>query len=189
MIYPPPDFEDEHPGEGHTLVEMPFSTKSAGSFIGGDPDCFRLRMQMYLREADHHLVSKVWFGPDAQGPPGHAHGGSMAAVLDHTMGLAAWVTGHPVLAASITINFKHSLPLGNICTVETWVEEVEGKKVLTAGKIYLDDPENPYSTGEGLFISQELERFKGLVEKQEHDEINAKLLDEYAAGEKKPSKS
>jgi acyl-coenzyme A thioesterase PaaI-like protein len=177
--YSPPDFSDEHPGEGHTEIIAPFSTKSGKSFIGGDQDCYRLRLQMYLRDADHHLVSKVWFGPEAQGPPGHAHGGSMAAVLDHTMGIAAWVTGTPVVAAQITINFVRGLPLGSTCTVETWVDKVDGKKVYTRGMIYLEASEKPYSTGEGLFIIQDLERFRGLVADEEPLGENAQRLHDF----------
>ena len=40
---------------------------------------------------DRSLRAKVLFGPGTQGPPGHAHGGSMAAVLDEAMGGAAWM--------------------------------------------------------------------------------------------------
>lgn len=177
--YTAPDLSEEHPGEGHTEIVTPFSTQNAKSFIGGDPDCYRLRLQMYLRDDDQHMVSKVWFGPEAQGPPGHAHGGSMAAVLDHTMGIAAWVTGTPVVAAQITINFLRSLPLGSTCTVETWVDRVEGKKVYTRGRIYLEDEEKPYSSGEGLFIVQDLERFKGLVASEEHLDENAQILTDF----------
>ena len=96
----------------------------------------------------------------------------MAAVLDHCMGIACWVSGHPVVAANISINFHRSIPLGGIYTVETWVEKVEGKKCFAHGEIYLDDAERPYSTGTGLFIIQDLDRFKNLVAKDEQVEGN-----------------
>ena len=70
---------------------MPFSGSGGGSFVEGDPQGDRLRIRMFVRESDCRLLSKVWFGPQAEGPPGHAHGGSQAAILDHTMGVAAWV--------------------------------------------------------------------------------------------------
>jgi len=154
-----PDLEQIPAEEGWTPIEMPFLTKGGASFVGGDPQGHRLRIRMFVRESDYRLRSKVWFGPQAEGPPGHAHGGSQAAVLDHTMGIAAWVAGHPVLAASITIDFRQKLPLGKILNVETWVSEREGKKVFTAGRIYNEDFEKPYSTGEGIFILQRLESF------------------------------
>ena len=88
----------------------------------------------------------------------------MAAVLDHTMGISAWVNGHPVLAANISINFHKSLPLGRMTTVETWVNKVDGKKVTTAGRIYIDSFDEPYSSGEGLFIVRSLEKIAELVD-------------------------
>ena len=170
--FTPPDMTTIEPEDGWTLVTMPFSTKGGRSFVDGDPEGHRLRVRMFVRESDHRMFTKVWWGPDAEGPPGHGHGGSMAAVLDHCMGITCWVSGHPVVAATITINFHRSIPLGNIYTVETWVEKVEGKKCYTHGEIYLDDPARPYSTGSGLFIIQDLERFKGLVADDRHVDGN-----------------
>ena len=36
------------------------------------------------------------------GPPGHVHGGAMAAALDEAMGAVCWMNGHPVVAATIS---------------------------------------------------------------------------------------
>lgn len=120
-------------------------------------------MHMFVRESDTRLFTKIWFGRGAEGPPGHAHGGSMAAVLDHAMGIASWVAGHPVVAATITVNFHRKLPLGIVAVAESWVEAVQGKKVTAAGKLYFEDPERPYSTSTGLFIKQPMESFSDLM--------------------------
>ena len=158
-----PDLERIAPEDGLALVQMPFSGSGGASFVDGDDQGNRLRLRMFVRESDCRMFSKAWFGPQAEGPPGHAHGGSMAAILDHTMGVAAWVAGYPVLAASITIDFVKKLPLGGIVTVETWVSGREGKKVTTQGRIYDTDPDAPYSTGEGIFILQRLDAFTNLA--------------------------
>jgi acyl-coenzyme A thioesterase PaaI-like protein len=159
----PPRIEELEGEPDWTPVDMPFSATGGSSFVDGDPDGLRLRLRMFFRESDKHLFTRVWFGPEAEGPPRHAHGGSMAAVLDHTMGVGAWVSGIPVLAASITINFHRKLPIGTIATSETWVSDVEDRKVFTVGFLYGEDPEKPFATGEGLFIQQELDKFAGLV--------------------------
>jgi acyl-coenzyme A thioesterase PaaI-like protein len=179
----PPDMAAIEVPDNLTLITMPFSTKGGSSYVDGDPDGTRLRLRMFVRESDMRLITKVWWGPDAEGPPGHGHGGSMAAVLDHTMGICCWVSGHPVVAASISINFHRSIPLGGIYTVETWVEKVEGKKIFTLGEIYLDDQERPYSTGSGLFISQPMEKFKGMVEESRINEDNFDTVEREMAGE------
>lgn len=58
-------------------------------FLQGHPD---LRLAYYRNlekdERGHHvLLGRAFFGSaGCEGPPGHAHGGSMAAVLDEAMG-------------------------------------------------------------------------------------------------------
>lgn len=160
--FTPPDISQVEPPEGCVPIITPFGSGINKSFVDGDPEGERLRVQMFVREEDKRVISKIWWGPHAEGPPGHAHGGSMAAVLDHTMGVACWVEGYPVVAASITINFHRGLPLAALYTVENWVERTEGKKVYAAGKIYLDDADAPFSTGSGLFIAKSLDDFEEL---------------------------
>lgn len=159
----PPALDSLLPEEGWTPIEMPFNSSGGSSFVEGDPEGRRLRIRQFVREADRRLFAKVWFGPQAEGPPGHAHGGSMAAVLDHTMGVSAWVSGYPVVAATITINFHRKLPLGTVAVCECWVERTEGRKIYTVGRLFGQDPEMPHSSGHGLFILQDIEHFKGLL--------------------------
>ena len=83
-----------------------------GSFVSGDPRGDRLRVSYFRRIDDGLLVGRAWFGPGAQGPPGHAHGGSIAAVLDEAMGAAAWLAGHLVVAVRLDTRFRKMLPLG-----------------------------------------------------------------------------
>ena len=47
-------------------------------FVSGDQTGNRFRMS-YFRNQDQDLVARVWFGPVTEGPPAHAHGGSIAA--------------------------------------------------------------------------------------------------------------
>lgn len=168
----PPNLDDIHPEDGWSTITMPFSTRGGSSFVDGDPEGHRLRIKMFVRDEDKRMFTKVWWGPHAEGPPGHGHGGSMAAVLDHTMGIAAWIAGHPVLAASINIDFHRSIPLGRLYTSETWVERIEGKKVYTEGRIYLDDVDKPYSSGTGLFILRSMDEFIGLADLKDHEPRN-----------------
>ena len=119
------------------------------SFVSGDPDGDRLRVQYY--ERDSALLARVWFGPEAEGPPGHAHGGALAAVIDEAMGYAAWLAGHPVVAARLTTDFRRMLPLGTVCTVEPVVERVDGRKVHVAARIAGPDG-TVYAEGSEIFV-------------------------------------
>ena len=75
----------------------------------------------------------VW--PGSGRAPGHAHGGSMAAVLDEALGAAAWMSGHPVVAARLVTVFRRMLPLGTSCFLEAQVSSVERKKLSASGRI------------------------------------------------------
>lgn len=132
------------------------------SFVSGDPDGDRLRVRYFRRVADGGLIGRVWFGPGAEGPPGHVHGGAMAAVLDEAMGASAWVAGHAVLAANITIQFREMLPLQSIVTVEVGVTNVNGRKVTTRGRLVGADGVT-HAEGEGLFIELGAARFAKLA--------------------------
>ena len=53
----------------------------------------------------------AWFGPGCEGPPGHAHGGSQAAVLDEAMGAVAWINSHSCVAGGFQIKYEQMLKL------------------------------------------------------------------------------
>ncbi|WP_020675507.1 PaaI family thioesterase [Geopsychrobacter electrodiphilus] len=103
-------------------------------FVSGDPQGQRFRVR-YFRDEEKALMARVWFGPETEGPPGHAHGGSMAAVLDEVLGLAAWAAGHPVVVGRLNIHFSLLLPLETVMQVESEVVSVEGRKVKVKGRI------------------------------------------------------
>lgn len=88
----------------------------------------------------------------------------MAAVLDEAMGAAAWMAGHAVVAARLTINFRRMLPLEQEVLLETAVHQVDGKKITTRGRIFGVDGE-PYAEGEGLFVVLAAERFGSLIDR------------------------
>jgi acyl-coenzyme A thioesterase PaaI-like protein len=134
-----------------------------GAFVSGDPQSDRLRVSYFHRASDNVLVARVWFGPGTEGPPGHAHGGSVASALDEAMGGAAWHAGYPVVAARITIDFREMVPIGLEATIEARIERVDGRKIRTRGQL-TGEGGTVYADGEGLFIVLEagqLDRLAG----------------------------
>ena len=119
-------------------------------FVSGDQTGNRFRMR-YFRDREQKLVARVWFGPVTEGPPGHAHGGSMAAVLDEVLGLAAWAAGHPIVVGNLNVSFRQLLPIQTVVQVNTRLVSVEGRKVMVHGEIC--GPEGTvYAKGECLCI-------------------------------------
>lgn len=142
---------------GWTALDSLEKYSSEPSFVLGDQSDNRFSIKYFVRESDKRFFGKVYFGKETQGPPGNAHGGSIAAVLDEAMGFSAWLTGQTVVAAKIEIEFFQMLPVNSVVTVEAWVESVEGRKVRTKGKIY--DGNKVFSSSEGLFINIPVEKF------------------------------
>jgi acyl-coenzyme A thioesterase PaaI-like protein len=136
--------------------------KSARSFVSTDSEGDRLRVRYYQRDADGALVGKIWFGPGCQGPPGHAHGGSLPAIRDEAMGAASWLAGYSVVAARLTTHFRLMMPLGTIARLETRIDRLEGRKVFTHGAL-LGPAGELYAEAEGLFVRIELERFQQMA--------------------------
>lgn len=141
-------------------LQAPGDGRSSRSFVSGDPGGDRLRVR-YYRTPSGNLTARVWFGPGSQGPPGHAHGGCLAAILDESMGAAAWLAGHTVLAVRISVDFRSMVPLGSVAAVETRIEGVQGRKVQVRGAI-LNLAGEVLAEGEGLFLTVEPEKLGGL---------------------------
>lgn len=128
-------------------------------FVSGDQTGNRFRMQ-YFRDRESHLVARVWFGPVTEGPPAHAHGGSIAAVLDEVLGLAAWAAGHRVVVGNLNVSFRNLLPIKTVVQVNTRIVSVQGRKVTVHGDVRSLDG-TIYATGDCLCIkinAQSLEK-------------------------------
>jgi acyl-coenzyme A thioesterase PaaI-like protein len=152
----------DHAEEGWRQVTLPHMVTKA-NFVSGDRDGNRMRVRYFLDE-QRQLKEKVWFGPGTQGPPGHVHGGSMAAVLDEAMGGAAWLAGKMVVAAEITVSYKEMLPLETCCVVESSVASIDGRKVRTKAEIK-DRNGKVYTTASGLFIELDVSKFGDMAER------------------------
>ncbi len=135
---------------GWELFDAPALVGETLRFVSGDQTGNRFRMN-YFRDQEQKLIARVWFGPVTEGPPGHAHGGSIAAVLDEVLGLAAWAEGHPVVVGNLNINFRQLLPLQTVVQVNTRLISVEGRKIMVHGEICSLEGV-VIATGEGLCI-------------------------------------
>jgi len=159
-LEPPAELTAE---DGWQALDITAPMGMGRSFVSGEPDGDRLRVRYFKRRADGALVGKAWFGPGAEGPPGHAHGGSLAAVLDETMGGACFLAGHIVLAGRLTTEFKRMVPLGSVARLEAWVEAVDGRKVTARSRLVLPDGQDA-AVGQGLFVELAEGKLDTLVE-------------------------
>ena len=115
-----------------TPFDAPALVGNSLRFVSGDPEGSRYRVR-YYRDREQHLKARVWFGPETEGPPGHAHGGAIAAVLDEVLGLSAWAAGYPIVVANLNVSFRNLLPLRKVVTVHSDIVSVDGRKVMARG--------------------------------------------------------
>ena len=120
-------------------------------FVCGDENPHSIGMTWWV-EDDGRLTSDFVLDLAKQGPPGHAHGGASAAILDEAMGLVVWAAGHKVAAVNIEINYHKPVPLHQPLTLEARVTEHDGRKAFSTGEIRLPDGTVAVS-GRGIYVS------------------------------------
>ncbi|MEY4636623.1 MAG: hypothetical protein RJA55_2421 [Acidobacteriota bacterium] len=137
------------PETGWTPVQ-PFPSLDPHSFLVANPSGNSVRIAYFRGPEAGVLYAKAWFGRETQGPPGHVHGGAMAAVLDEAMGGACWMNGHRTVAAKIAVSFLEMVKLETETRVESRIERVDGRKVYVRAMLF--DRERRVAESDGLFI-------------------------------------
>lgn len=84
------------------------------------------------------------------GPPGGAHGGMVAALLDEVMGLTGVVTGNHGFTGTLTVRYESLTPIDTDLTMRGWVEGAEGRKTFIASEVR--DGDTLCARGTGIFI-------------------------------------
>ena len=130
------------------------------SFVSDDRKK-RIDLVYYFEKSSGRILAKVVFGDEAQGPPGYVHGGAIAAVLDESMGAAAWLNGLMVMTARLEVSYLKAVPLNKGIFIEAWISAADEKKVHLHSRL-IDEKGKLYSTGKGLFIKLSKERLKSL---------------------------
>ena len=90
-----------------------------------------------------------------EGPPGHCHGGFVAAAFDEVLGMAQSLTGRPGMTGKLNITYRSPTPLGVPILFTGWVERVDGRKIFTKGTAH--NGGTLCAEAEGLFLSMPAE--------------------------------
>lgn len=114
-------------------------------------------------EGDHARATVV-FGTPYEGPPGHVHGGYVAAAFDEVLGYAQALTGQPGMTGTLTIKYRKPTPLHTELRFDCWVDRVEGRKVFAGGTLHAGDV--LCAEAEAIFVSMSPDRFRALVEER-----------------------
>jgi acyl-coenzyme A thioesterase PaaI-like protein len=135
----------------------PFPSPEGTFLADGD----RVRLAYFRKPGEPTLYAKAWFGKKTMGPPGHVHGGAMAATLDEAMGAVAWMNQFQCVAATIKISFLEMLPVETETMVEAKIDRVEGRKIHLRASL-TNPARKVVAEGTGLFIVLRAEVLKAL---------------------------
>jgi len=116
---------------------------------------------MRLSLGDGVVHGSIVFGTAYEGPPGHVHGGIVAAVLDEGLGMVQSLSGSSGMTGTLNIRYRSPTPLHREIHFEGRVDRVEGRKIFTSGT--LKDGETLCAEAEGIFISINFDLMRSLA--------------------------
>jgi acyl-coenzyme A thioesterase PaaI-like protein len=111
------------------------------------------------------VLGEVTFASAYEGPPGHVHGGFVAAAFDEVLGYVQSLSGAPGMTGTLTVRYRKPTPLHTPLRFEARYLRTEGRKVFTEAKLLAAGV--LCAEAEGLFISM---REGGMVEMDERRE-------------------
>ena len=85
-----------------------------------------------------------------EGPPGYVHGGWIALAFDEILGMTNMASGNPGMTGRLSIRYRRPTPLHTKVAFRGWVEQVDGRRVVTRGTLSVDDVVT--AEAEGLFV-------------------------------------
>ncbi len=88
-------------------------------------------LQMH-RTADR-AYGRVRFGASYEGPPGHVHGGHVAAAFDQFLGFAQTLSGVSGMTGKLSLRYVRPTPLNTDLELEGWIKERVGRLVYVDG--------------------------------------------------------
>ncbi|MHB8189167.1 MAG: PaaI family thioesterase [Ferrimicrobium sp.] len=112
-------------------------------------------------EGREEVVGDVCFDAAFEGPPGHVHGGWLAAAFDEVIGFAQSLTGLPGMTATLTINYERPTPLFQEVEFRGRIVRVEGRKRFGEGEVRWKNRTTARATA--VFVEVNPSRLEALI--------------------------
>src|SRR5512146_1597877 len=121
-------------------------------FACGMDNAQGMRLKFYLDEEGKRFVSRFRLSKRYVGPPGHAHGGIIATILDEAMGKVNKLRHVIAVTAEMTIYYVKPVPLGQPLIAEGRELRVRGRVHINVGEIKNSQGE-VLARGKGRFVA------------------------------------
>ena len=113
--------------------------------------------ELLWQEASNRITGTVRFNQAFEGPPGHVHGGWVAGVLDHIMGMTHVRTGHPGMTGGLSVRYLKPTPLNQLIEISAEATELDEKRTEVKGTMRCG--ETTTATAEAIFVRVDREKF------------------------------
>ena len=127
-------------------------TRRNGCFACGKDNATGMHLKFVLDETAGHAICRFKLGRRYQGPPGHAHGGIIATILDEAMGKVNRLSNVLALTRTMNVEYLRPVPLGTHLTVVGRAQGVNGREHLNIAEITGDRGE-VLARSTGIFIA------------------------------------
>src|SRR5712692_11129123 len=111
-----------------------------------------MRLKFTFDQERDCFVCRFRLGKRYTGPPGHAHGGIIATILDEAMGKVNKLHHVVALTREMTVEYLKPVPLHKPLRVEGREIEVRGTKHVNAAEI-LNEENEVLARSRGIFIA------------------------------------
>ncbi|HWX53705.1 MAG TPA: PaaI family thioesterase [Verrucomicrobiae bacterium] len=136
---------------GHA-IHAQHKTMRNHCFVCGPDNAAGMHLKFYLDESARRAICKFKLTQRYQGPPGHAHGGIIAAILDEAMGKVNKLSSVIALTKRMDIEYLKPVPLRKPLIVTGHAQGVEGRKHTNIAEI-TDEQGAVLARGSGIFIA------------------------------------
>jgi acyl-coenzyme A thioesterase PaaI-like protein len=105
-----------------------------------------------FRHEGARTLATATYAVQHEGPPGHVHGGVVAATFDELLGVAQMAAGAAGFTGSLTVRFHRPTPLHVPITYDARVEAREGRKLTMIATS--TDGHRELAEARGVFVVQ-----------------------------------
>jgi uncharacterized protein (TIGR00369 family) len=137
-------------GHGHDTPYLRLQKNNC--FACGKNNSQGMHLKFTYDEERDSFVCRFRLGKRYTGPPGHAHGGIIATILDEAMGKVNKLRHVIALTSQITVDYLKPVPLNKPLRVESREVRVRGRQHINMAEI-LNSKDEVLARSRGLFIA------------------------------------
>jgi uncharacterized protein (TIGR00369 family) len=146
----------EHIADGHATHPI-VKERRNGCFACGKDNPAGMHLQFFLDEAARQAICEFTLDRRYQGPPGHAHGGIIATILDEAMGKVNKLSNVVALTRTMNVEYLKPVPLEKHLTVTGRAHSISGRQHVNVAEI-VDKDGSVLARSTGTFIAVDRER-------------------------------